>query len=823
MSNTTDPDTGTDDDADASTDGGTAAHAGGFDLHDDVALTPIDDIYPYANNPKEHPDEQVDKIASSIKNFGWDQPVVVDAAGEIIKGHGRYQAAKQLDLDHVPVIHQRDLTESEVRAARLADNRTAESPWDDELLSSELDVLDDADYDLDVTGFDDDELADLIDGGDPGDVAGQDYEPGSLTRDFGVPPFSVLDTRQGYWQERRDDWYDLDLGGVAARDHAAAYGDQDQLNSIADGIELETGVSRFDPVLAELLYRWFSPQPHANGTSEPATILDPFAGGPVRAAVAALLGRHYIGIDINPTQVQDNRDYWRTLSAGLRESAPPSELPADLDTTPDDTPVENHGDYWFKREDKYLRAGVNGAKIRAFFALADEHDAQGIIDASSRVSPNHVRVAAVAKRLGIPARLHTSHGDYTEEMEIAESLGAEIVQHEPGYLSQCKKAADEDVLDRDGWLRTPFAAADDLTRPLTVEQVATLADHTDDVDRVVVPIGSGFTLASVLAGLDRHDIDLPVLGVAVGGDYEDTLDQYAPADWRSKRDAGDLEIVESDLAYEDHAPKSTLAGVPLDPVYEAKAIPYMEPGDLLWIVSTRATALPDDDPRAGIVTGDHPAVPTDDTQQDPTWIAGDSADMATLLPDADTAGPNPWDSTDDPAQADMLFSCPPYHDLEEYTDDPADLSNMDYDDFLATYQEIIAAGLDHLKPNRFAAFVVGDIRDDAGGQRAFPEATVDAFTQRDDVHLYNHAILVNAVGTLAVRARNQFTAGRKLGRQHQHILVFWKDGGDGSGPDNDTIRDAMGGDATFGDPEEHTDTDDADDDADDADDSEAGA
>lgn len=131
-------------------------------LFEHVELVALDSIYPYVDNPKEHPDEQVDKIASSIKNFGWDQPIVIDGDGEIIKGHGRYQAAKQLGLDEVPVIRQTDLTDAEVRAARLADNRVAESAWDDELLATELDVLDDFDLDLDITGFDEDELDDLL-------------------------------------------------------------------------------------------------------------------------------------------------------------------------------------------------------------------------------------------------------------------------------------------------------------------------------------------------------------------------------------------------------------------------------------------------------------------------------------------------------------------------------------------------------------------------------------------------------------------------------------------------------------------------------------
>jgi len=137
------------------------------DLHDDVEIRPLDDIVPYGENPKEHPTEQVDKIASSIRRFGWDQPIVVDGDGTIIKGHGRYQAAQKLDLGDVPVIEQADLTEAEARAARIADNRVAESDWDNELLATEFELLRDRNMSLEATGFDDDGVDEVEKGLEP--------------------------------------------------------------------------------------------------------------------------------------------------------------------------------------------------------------------------------------------------------------------------------------------------------------------------------------------------------------------------------------------------------------------------------------------------------------------------------------------------------------------------------------------------------------------------------------------------------------------------------------------------------------------------------
>jgi DNA (cytosine-5)-methyltransferase 1 len=130
------------------------------ELATDVELVGIDALIPYGNNPKAHPEEQVNKIASSIKCYGWDQPIVVDSDGEIIKGHGRLQAAQKLGLDEVPVIWREDLTDAEAKAARIADNKTAESEWLDDELATELELL--GDFDDVELGFDEGEVDDIL-------------------------------------------------------------------------------------------------------------------------------------------------------------------------------------------------------------------------------------------------------------------------------------------------------------------------------------------------------------------------------------------------------------------------------------------------------------------------------------------------------------------------------------------------------------------------------------------------------------------------------------------------------------------------------------
>src|SRR3990167_7672345 len=90
----------------------------------------ISKIKPYPKNAKKHPKSQIEKIANSIKKFGFNQPIVLEKNNEIVVGHGRYEAAKLLGLEDVPVVRIDNLSEEEVRAYRLADNKLNESEWD---------------------------------------------------------------------------------------------------------------------------------------------------------------------------------------------------------------------------------------------------------------------------------------------------------------------------------------------------------------------------------------------------------------------------------------------------------------------------------------------------------------------------------------------------------------------------------------------------------------------------------------------------------------------------------------------------------------------
>lgn len=114
----------------------------------------INDLKPYPQNAKKHPAEQVEHIANSIREFGFQQPIVVDKDNVVVIGHGRLLAAKKLNIDSVPCVRADDLTDEQIKALRLADNKTNESEWDFDLLDMELS---DIEIDMKQFGFEEEE------------------------------------------------------------------------------------------------------------------------------------------------------------------------------------------------------------------------------------------------------------------------------------------------------------------------------------------------------------------------------------------------------------------------------------------------------------------------------------------------------------------------------------------------------------------------------------------------------------------------------------------------------------------------------------------
>jgi DNA modification methylase len=263
----------------------------------------IENLIPYARNSRTHSDEQVAQIAASIREFGFTNPVLVDGEGGIIAGHGRVMAARRLGLGEVPCIRLGHLTEAQKKAYVIADNKLAlNAGWDDEMLALELKELEDMGYDLDLTGFSDEEIEALAlgIGDDEADMEGNGEGGGNLSDRFMLPPFSVFNAREGWWQDRKRAWLNIGMKSELGRD-AKAFGNAGATDDVSKKILSQSdGISIFDPVLCEIAYRWFAP---VGGV-----VLDPFAGGSVRGIVASKLGRRYIGHELRQEQVTANRE-----------------------------------------------------------------------------------------------------------------------------------------------------------------------------------------------------------------------------------------------------------------------------------------------------------------------------------------------------------------------------------------------------------------------------------------------------------------------------------------------------------------------------------
>ncbi len=135
----------------------------------EIQVVSIDKIKPYPKNTKKHPQTQIDKLVKQLAQ-GFDQPIVVDKNFVIIKGHARYLAAQQMELEEVPIIMRDDLTDKQVKAIRIADNKIAESEWEIDILTEELNDLID-DFNLVDLGFSQTELDDLL-----GEMSGDEFD-----------------------------------------------------------------------------------------------------------------------------------------------------------------------------------------------------------------------------------------------------------------------------------------------------------------------------------------------------------------------------------------------------------------------------------------------------------------------------------------------------------------------------------------------------------------------------------------------------------------------------------------------------------------------
>ena len=251
------------------------------------------------------------------------------------------------------------------------------------------------------------------------------------------------------------------------------------------------------------------------------------------------------------------------------------------------TPVEHINGYYFKRDDKYEVCGVRGGKARAAYQLIQEAISKGynnFVTAGSRMSPQCEIVSCICEHLSLNCHLFMPSGQDTSVIKnIGKNKRSEIHRCKVGYNSVICHEAHE-YAKKMGFYYIPFGMECVQNIEATKHAVANIPP---EVKRIVIPCGSAMSMISVLKGLEEYNRqDISVIGVQVGKDpsknlckflgYKDSLFEHY-----------NYTIIKSDLDYHCPASVTNFCGIELDPIYEAKCIPFIEKGDLLWIVGKR--------------------------------------------------------------------------------------------------------------------------------------------------------------------------------------------------------------------------------------------
>ncbi len=272
-----------------------------------------DQLEAWARNPRKNdgPNPAATRVAASIRRFGFVAPLVVwrrpDGTERLVAGHTRIKGIQLLLAEDaafvprhcpgpgmVPVRTVEFASEAEADAYALADNRLGEiAEWDAEGLAGVVKDLQSSFDGLEVMGWDEAELGRIAHYQPPAGPGGGR----TMAEVFGAPPFTVLDARQGYWRDRKAQWRAYGVASEEGREHLGSTVTGKRERWIDRG--KTTGGSDFDPVLAELVYKWFVPKG--------GHVLDPFAGEATKGIVAAVLGYGYTGVELREEQVQANR------------------------------------------------------------------------------------------------------------------------------------------------------------------------------------------------------------------------------------------------------------------------------------------------------------------------------------------------------------------------------------------------------------------------------------------------------------------------------------------------------------------------------------
>lgn len=244
------------------------------------------------------------------------------------------------------------------------------------------------------------------------------------------------------------------------------------------------------------------------------------------------------------------------------------------------TPVEERNGFYFKRDDLFEYAGVRGGKARTAKFLCQKAT-KGLVTAGARHSPQIVIIGRISLKKKLPYHAHTSIGELSEEiLSLKQYPTIQIQQHKPGYNTVIISRAQEDA-KKMNWTYIPFG----MMCWEAVEQTASQVENLpiQDIERIVASVGSGMSFCGVAMGCHRKGWNIPIVGISVGKDPMKTIQTFAPFGGFGKN----ISVVRAKVGYSTYVEENVFQGIELDPIYEAKMIPYLQKGDLIWLIGCR--------------------------------------------------------------------------------------------------------------------------------------------------------------------------------------------------------------------------------------------
>lgn len=241
------------------------------------------------------------------------------------------------------------------------------------------------------------------------------------------------------------------------------------------------------------------------------------------------------------------------------------------------TPIEQHGGYLVKRDDLANERGVLGGKARTLGVICRYIAANGIKGLTVYAARNSVTpatIGAVCYTYGVAACVHTAaaKAPFSTAYQDAIRNGVRVVEHAPGYMSVLAARARDQAL-ADGYLAVALGL--DFP-PAILETAKQVANIPEGVRRIVTTVGSGHMLEGIVRGLEDAGRMIPILGVCIGKLPDCIVNMETPLH---------IELVEPALAFSKSCKNTKLGELELNPYYEAKCLPYLQPGDLFWVVA----------------------------------------------------------------------------------------------------------------------------------------------------------------------------------------------------------------------------------------------